>query len=55
MPPLGLARLEDRVALGRAAILQVPGHADAAQAGADDDDVEVLHRRDPTELWFTSS
>src|SRR4029079_5773198 len=51
----GLARLEDRVALAGAAVLQVPGRPDPREAGADDHDIQVLHRRDRTELWFTSS
>ena len=37
-----LARLEDRVALAGALGLQVVGGADAGEAGADDQDVEVL-------------
>jgi hypothetical protein len=37
-----LAAFEDGVALARAAILQVPGGADAGEAGADDQDIEVL-------------
>ena len=42
MPPIASARLEDRVALARAALLQVVGGADAGEAGADDQDVEML-------------
>ena len=38
----GLARLEDGVALARALVLQVPGRADARQARAHDQDVEVF-------------
>ena len=34
--------------------LVLPVHPDAGQAGAHDHDVEVLHRVDRTELWFTS-
>ena len=44
MPPIVLARLEDRVALARAALLQVVGGADAGEAGADDQHVDVLWR-----------
>ncbi len=36
------AALQDRVALGRAAVLQMPRRADAGDAGADDDNVEVF-------------
>ena len=39
-----VARLEDRVALARALGLQVVGGADPGEAGADDQDVEVLGR-----------
>ena len=37
-----LAALQDRVALGRAAVLQMPGGADAGDTGSHDDDVEVF-------------
>ena len=37
-----LAALQDRVALGRAAVLQMPGGADAGDAGSHDDDVEMF-------------
>ena len=39
-----LARLEDRVAAARAALLQVPGGADPREAGADDQHVEMFGR-----------
>ena len=38
----GVARLEDRVGLARGTRLDVVGGADARQAGADDEDVEVF-------------
>ena len=38
----GRALFQDGVALGRAAVLQVPGRAHAGDAGAHDDDVKVL-------------
>src|SRR5262249_40023579 len=37
------ASFEDGVRLARAAILQVPRSADAREAGAHDQDVEMLH------------
>jgi hypothetical protein len=37
-----VAAFEDGVALGRAAILQVPGRAHAGDSGTHDDDVKVL-------------
>ena len=40
-----VARLEDRVAPPGLRVLQVPGGADAGEAGADDQDVDVLRRR----------
>src|SRR5262249_28221543 len=39
-----VARLEDRVALAGAAFLQMMRGADAGNAGADDQDVEVFRR-----------
>ena len=44
MPPIVVARLEDRVGLVREAALQVVRGADAGQPGADDQDVEVFGR-----------
>src|SRR6478609_6326288 len=41
-PAAALAPLEDRIALAGAVGLEVDGGADAREAGADDQDVEVL-------------
>src|SRR6185436_4133840 len=41
-PAAALARLEDRVGLAGTVALQVDGGADAGEARADDEDVEVL-------------
>ena len=49
-----LARLEDRVALAGAALLQVVGGADAGEAGADDQHVDMFERHSSAP-WLSAS